>query len=75
MTRIILNRPHTHAGRTLAPGDRVELPSDLADWLVAEGVARLDDESAGSEPAKTEPDPKPSHRSPTSLSSRPETSA
>ena len=67
MTRLTLLRPHTHAGRTLAPGDRLELPSDLADWLIAEGVAR-----PAVEPARREPEPKPSPRFP---SSQPEISA
>ena len=52
MTRLILNRPHTHAGRLYAPGDPLDLESDLADWLIAESVAR-----PVPEPAKSKPGP------------------
>jgi hypothetical protein len=39
MTRLILNRPHTHAGRLYAPGDRLDVAADTADWLIVQGVA------------------------------------
>jgi hypothetical protein len=52
MTRLILLRPHTHAGRLHAPSDPLDLESDLADWLIAEGVARPEPE-----PAKTKAGP------------------
>lgn len=52
MTRILLNRPHTHAGRLYAPGDRLDVAADTADWLIAQGVVR-----PVPEPAKSKPGP------------------
>lgn len=40
MTRLILLRPHTHAGKALSPGDALDLPTPTADWLIAHGIAR-----------------------------------
>jgi hypothetical protein len=56
MTRILLNRPHTHAGRLYAPGDRLDVPADTADWLIAQGAAHLAPEPAKS---KSGPDKSP----------------
>ena len=39
MTRLILNRPHTHAGRQYAPGATLEVDPTTADWLIGHGVA------------------------------------
>lgn len=38
---IELLRPHTHAGRRLPAGARLDLPEASARWLIAQGVARL----------------------------------
>ena len=39
MTRLVLTRPHTHAGKPCAPGDRIEVDATSADWLIAHGIA------------------------------------
>lgn len=38
---IELLRPHTHAGRRLPAGGRLDLPEASARWLIAQGAARL----------------------------------
>lgn len=38
--RIELIKPHTHAGKRLAVGDRLELVEASARWLIAQGVAK-----------------------------------
>ncbi|MBL0143854.1 MAG: hypothetical protein IPP91_17555 [Betaproteobacteria bacterium] len=57
MTRIVLNRPHTHAGKHYGVRDRLEVDAATADWLVSHGIAALD-------PALPKPDSelKPSNR-------------
>ena len=42
MTSIVLNRPHTHAGKPLKPGNRITVDATTADWLIANGIARHD---------------------------------
>jgi hypothetical protein len=42
MTPLILTRPHTHAGKPYAPGDRIEADANTADWLLAHDVATPD---------------------------------
>ncbi len=39
MTFVVLKRPHTHAGQPCRAGDRIEVDADIADWLVAHGIA------------------------------------
>lgn len=39
-TRLILLRPHNHAGKALSIGDALDLPPPTADWLIAHGIAR-----------------------------------
>jgi len=39
MPRLVLTRPHTHAGKAYAAGDRVEVNADIADWLLAHDIA------------------------------------
>jgi hypothetical protein len=51
-TPLQLTRPHTHAGKQYPVGDRIELDSDLAQWLVSVGSARA-------LPASPETDPPP----------------
>jgi hypothetical protein len=53
---IELLQPHTHAGRRLAAGDRLDLPEASARWLIAQGVARI------VTPDASIPSPKPSRR-------------
>ena len=38
---IELLQAHTHAGRRLSAGARLDLPEASARWLIAQGVARL----------------------------------
>lgn len=42
MTSLVLIHPHTHAGKPLRPGDRLDVDSGTADWLIANGIARAD---------------------------------
>ena len=58
MTALVLQQPHTHAGKTYAAGDRLEADPASADWLVANGIARpvLTPDHLSPEPKS---DPKP----------------
>ena len=42
MTSIVLIRPHTHAGKPHAAGERLDVERGTADWLIANGIARHD---------------------------------
>ena len=42
MTHIVLTRPHTHAGKPCKAGERLDVESGTADWLIANGIARHD---------------------------------
>ena len=42
MTSIVLTQPHTHAGQAHKAGDRLDVDSGTADWLIANGIARHD---------------------------------
>lgn len=37
--RLVLTRPHTHAGKTHGPGESIEVDAPTADWLWAQGIA------------------------------------
>ena len=65
MTRLTLNRPHTHAGRLYAPGAVLDVDPRTADWLIAEGVAQQEPapEVPQTVPAEPEPEPKAKSRS------------
>ena len=39
MNRLVLKRPHTHAGKTYRSGERIEVDADSAEWLLARGIA------------------------------------
>ena len=43
---IELIKPHTHAGKRHAVGERFELPDASARWLIAQGVAKAATASA-----------------------------
>ena len=62
MTRVVLLRPHTHAGKLYGVRDRIEVDSATADWLIRQGIAALDPVSAAA-PAEPKPhyrkEPKP----------------
>ena len=40
MNRLVVLRPHTHAGKAYAPGDAIAVSPAIADWLVAQGIAQ-----------------------------------
>ena len=52
MTRLVLKRPHTHAGKAFQAGDRLDTDAATADWLIAHGVALSD-----AAPPKADPEP------------------
>lgn len=67
MTSIVLTQAHTHAGKPYKAGERLDVDSSSADWLMANGVARHDrrpdpapSPEGGGKP--TEPKPTTSHR-------------
>ena len=57
MTRLVLTRPHTHAGKSYGPGDRIEVDADTAEWLLAHDIATREPK-----PARTDPDLLPIQR-------------
>lgn len=52
MTQLVLLKPHTHAGKTCGPGERIEVDEITAQWLLANGVA-----TESPKPLKPEPEP------------------
>lgn len=38
-TRLVLKRPHTHAGKAFQIGDRIDVDHPTAQWLLSQGVA------------------------------------
>ena len=66
MTHIVLTRPHTHAGKPLKAGERLDVESGTADWLIANGIARHDRQPVltlpQSEADGTAVEPKTTHR-------------
>ena len=38
-TRLVLKRPHTHAGKAFQAGDRIDVDHSTAQWLLSQGVA------------------------------------
>lgn len=53
MPRIQLIRPHTHAGKVYAVGDRLEVDADIAEWLLANGIATTEPKPPKSVPETT----------------------
>ena len=51
MSRLVLTRPHVHAGKTYAAGAVLDVDADIAEWLLANGIARHDRQRV--------PDPQP----------------
>jgi len=39
MPRLVLTRPHTHAGKPHAAGAVLDVDADIAEWLLANGIA------------------------------------
>ena len=63
MNSLVLLKPHTHAGKAFATGDRLDVDVVTAEWLLAQGVARIDtsdiSRSQPSQPSKPLKDSKP----------------
>lgn len=57
MTRVVLTRPHTHAGKAYGTGDRIEVDADIAQWLFAHDIATPEPQ-----PVRIDPDLKPVQR-------------
>jgi hypothetical protein len=57
MTRLVLKRPHTHAGTPHARGDRIEVDASTADWLLAHDIAAPEPTAP-----KADTEPKPTLR-------------
>jgi hypothetical protein len=57
MIRLVLTRPHTHAGTDYSAGDLLEVEADTADWLIAHDIAVPEPSSP-----KADPEPKPLQR-------------
>jgi hypothetical protein len=49
---IELLKPHTHAGKGLAVGDRLDLNDASARWLIAQGVAKAAAPAADNKPTR-----------------------
>jgi hypothetical protein len=49
---IELLKPHTHAGKRRASGDRLDLNDASARWLIAQGVAKRQRPPPTSKPAR-----------------------
>lgn len=57
MTRLVLTRPHTHAGKQYGAGDRIDVDADIAEWLLSLGTATREPP-----PPKTDSESKPFQR-------------
>jgi hypothetical protein len=49
---IELLKPHTHAGKRLAVGDRLDLNEASARWLIGQGVAKAASPATDSKPTR-----------------------
>ena len=49
---IELLKPHTHAGKRLAVGDRLDLNDPRAHWLIAQGTAKAATPATDSKPSR-----------------------
>lgn len=41
MPQLVLLKPHTHAGKPSAVGDRIEVDASTAEWLLAHAIAEI----------------------------------
>ena len=51
--RLELIKQHIHAGLPQKPGAIIDLDTDLADWLIAEGAAKAAPATMDDAPART----------------------
>ena len=63
-TRLVLTRPHTHAGRTFQAGECIDVDPSAAQWLLEQGIAAPPE----SDPPVDEPRLEPSKSSSKSTS-------
>jgi hypothetical protein len=56
MTTLVLLKPHTHAGKAFAIGERIEPDDASAQWLLAQAIAAPD---SASQKTQTEGKPAP----------------
>lgn len=50
-TRLVLKRPHTHAGKALQIGDRIDVDPHTAKWLLSQDVAFAEAKSSATDSA------------------------
>jgi len=48
-TRLVLKRPHTHAGKAFQIGDRIDVDPHTAKWLLSQDVAFAEAEPPASD--------------------------
>ena len=51
LSQVTLIAPHTHEGKTYAPGESIAVDAATAQWLQQQGIARVVSESAVSNPS------------------------
>lgn len=56
MYPLVLLQAHTHADKTFQAGERLDVDARTADWLIANGIARIT--------PKPDPKPKPPRKEP-----------
>jgi len=66
MTTIILTKNHTHAGVSYSAGKRLELDDTTADWLVAQGIARVKTTTSAEADSTSNKDKTPHRKDPQS---------
>lgn len=60
MPQLVLLKPHTHAGKPAAIGDRIEVDASTAEWLLAHEIVEITEISASDQtPQKVPPVSKP----------------
>ena len=40
MPQLVLLKPHTHAGKPVGVGERLDVDAPTSEWLLAQGIAR-----------------------------------
>ena len=54
MPQLVLLKPHTHAGKPAAIGDRIEVDASSAEWLLTHAIAEIAAPDAGHQKTQTE---------------------
>lgn len=56
MPQLVLLKPHTHAGKPAAIGDRIEVDASTAEWLLAHEIVEITEISSSDQtPQKVPP--------------------